>query len=94
MAKCLPLYGGVPVHCLQKLGTGCCLSASICAYAGAIIAHNAGINDIVGITVCWVGLFAPGILLIFGIFPWWASFRNFQIYRRCSLGWATLIARL
>ena len=49
---------------------------------GAIIAVNAGAHAVVGIFTCWVALFAPGILLIFGVMPWWGVFRNFQVYRR------------
>ena len=50
--------------------------------AGAIIAHNAGYSIVAGIFICWIGLFAPGIILIFGIMPWWGRFRNYQMYRR------------
>lgn len=28
-----------------------------------------------GVILCWVGLFAPGIILIFGILPFWGAFR-------------------
>ena len=52
--------------------------------AGAIIAVNAGAHAVVGIFTCWIALFAPGILLIFGVMPWWGVFRNFQVYRRCD----------
>ena len=45
---------------------------------------NAGAHAVVGIFTCWVALFAPGILLIFGVMPWWGVFRNFQVYRRCA----------
>ena len=51
-------------------------------YAGAIIAHNAGFSTVAGIFICWIALFAPGIVLIFGIMPWWGRFRNYQVYRR------------
>ena len=50
--------------------------------AGAIIAANADMNGLTGIMACWVGLFAPGILLIYGLLPWWARFRQLGIYRR------------
>ncbi len=50
--------------------------------AGAIIAANASMNGLIGILACWVGLFAPGILLIYGLLPWWARFRQLDIYRR------------
>jgi len=47
---------------------------------------NAGVNAAVGIFTCWVALFAPGILLIYGVMPWWGGFRNFQVYRRMLPG--------
>jgi chromate transporter len=50
--------------------------------AGAIIAANANVNGLTGIMACWVGLFAPGILLIYALLPWWARFRQLDIYRR------------
>lgn len=56
---------------------------SISAVAGAIIAANANESGLVGIAVCWLGLFGPGILLIYGLMPWWVQFRQFDIYRRC-----------
>lgn len=37
---------------------------------------------VAGIFICWVALFAPGILLIYGFMPWWGGFRHFQVYRR------------
>lgn len=52
--------------------------------AGAIIATNAGASSIVGILVCWFALFAPGILMIFAVLPWWGAFRSFKAYRRCA----------
>jgi chromate transporter len=54
-------------------------------HAGAIIAYNAGASVAAGIFICWVALFAPGILLIYGFMPWWGLFRTFQVYRRCAL---------
>lgn len=56
-----------------------------CCDTGAIVAANAGFPSLVGIVVCWVGLFGPGILMIFAVLPWWASFRRFHTYRRCHL---------
>ena len=56
------------------------------AYLGAVIALNAGVFAIAGIVLCWVALFAPGILLIFAILPFWGAFRKWQIYRRALPG--------
>ena len=53
---------------------------------------NAGAHAVVGIFTCWVALFAPGILLIFGVMPWWGVFRNFQVYRRCGSAPSTVRA--
>jgi chromate transporter len=52
------------------------------SFAGAVIAYNAGVNRAVGIFTCWFALFSPGIILIYGVMPWWGSFRSFQVYRR------------
>lgn len=56
------------------------------AYLGAVMALNAGANVIGGIAVCWIGLFGPGLMLIFGILPWWGTFRKWQVYRRALPG--------
>ncbi|EIE20647.1 CHR family transporter: chromate ion [Coccomyxa subellipsoidea C-169] len=56
------------------------------AYLGAVIAYNAGVSVVAGIFICWVALFAPGILLIYGFMPWWGGFRHFQVYRRMLPG--------
>ena len=52
--------------------------------AGAIVALNAGHAAILGIAVCWLGLFLPGILMIYAVLPWWGAFRNLAVYRRCG----------
>lgn len=36
--------------------------------------------------VCWLGLFGPGVLLIFGILPFWGQFRANAVYRRALPG--------
>jgi chromate transporter len=56
------------------------------AYLGAVIAQNAGSVAVVGVIICWVALFAPGIIIIFAILPYWGTFRNWQIYRRALPG--------
>jgi chromate transporter len=54
------------------------------AYLGAIIAMRAGYNFMVGAVLAWFGLFGPGVLLIFGIMPFWGKFRTWSLYRRVS----------
>ena len=56
------------------------------AYLGAVIAQNAGVFAIAGIALCWVGLFAPGLLIIFAILPFWGGFRAFKLYRTALPG--------
>lgn len=56
------------------------------AYLGAIIAWNANYNPLVGVVLCWIGLFAPGILLVFACLPFWTKFRKWQFYRRALPG--------
>jgi len=45
------------------------------AYLGAIA------GGIPGIPLCWLGLFGPGIMLIFGVLPLWGWFRQFRPYK-------------
>mmetsp|Transcript_49324 Transcript_49324/g.142945 ORF Transcript_49324/g.142945 Transcript_49324/m.142945 type:complete len:502 (+) Transcript_49324:128-1633(+) len=36
--------------------------------------------------VCWLGLFGPGVILIFGILPFWGKFRSNATYKRALPG--------
>uniref|UniRef100_A0A383W4R4 Chromate transporter n=1 Tax=Tetradesmus obliquus TaxID=3088 RepID=A0A383W4R4_TETOB len=56
------------------------------AYLGAIIAMRAGYSFAVGAVLAWFGLFGPGVLLIFGIMPFWGKFRTWSMYRRALPG--------
>jgi chromate transporter len=56
------------------------------AYLGAIIAWNRGYNPMIGILLCWFGIFTPGILLIFAFLPYWTKFRKWEPYRRAIPG--------
>ncbi len=56
------------------------------AYLGAIIAWNAGYFPLIGVVVCWFGLFAPGVMLMFAVMPYWKRFRRWNIYRRALPG--------
>eukprot|EP00775_Hariotina_reticulata_P008009 gene8009-8207_t len=56
------------------------------AYLGAIIAMRAGYNFAIGSVLAWFGLFSPGILIIFGIMPYWGKFRQWEVYRRALPG--------
>lgn len=56
------------------------------AYLGAVIAMNANYFFLLGTAVCWVGLFSPGIMLIFGILPFWGWFRRLAFVRKMLPG--------
>lgn len=56
------------------------------AYLGAIMAMNSGYVFIIGTLLAWFGLFSPGVLIIFGIMPFWGTFRNWPIYKRALPG--------
>ncbi|KAL3680672.1 hypothetical protein R1sor_023628 [Riccia sorocarpa] len=56
------------------------------SYLGAIMALNGGYVFIVGAILAWFGLFLPGIMLIFGIMPFWGHFRKWKVYRRALPG--------
>ena len=59
---------------------------NISAYLGAVIAHNAGYVPFFGTIVCWIALFGPGIMLIFGILPFWGWLRTKILYKRALPG--------
>ena len=59
---------------------------NIAAYLGAVAAIRAGVNVLLGISACWLGLFGPGIMLIYGVLPFWGVFRSYQVYRRMLPG--------
>jgi hypothetical protein len=46
---------------------------NISAYLGALAAARAGVNALVGVAACWVGMFAPGVLVVFGTLPFWGE---------------------
>ena len=60
-------------------------------YLGAVAGagssgKNGSLNAVLGAFLGWLGLNSPGILLFYGLLPWWASFRHFQVYRRMLPG--------
>ena len=59
---------------------------NLSAYIGAIAARRAGTNVAAGIASAWLGLFGPGVMLIYGILPFWGAFRSQPAYRRYGLG--------
>ena len=61
---------------------------NLSAYLGAVMATRAGWNWAVGVAACWLGLFGPGIMLLYGLLPFWGSFRKNNVYRRALPGLA------
>lgn len=59
---------------------------NLSAYLGAVIAIRAGWNWAVGVAACWLGLFGPGLMLMYGLLPFWGQFRASNIYRRSLPG--------
>ena len=37
-----------------------------------------------GAAAAWLGIFAPGVLMMFALLPWWSVFRRWPLYRRCA----------
>jgi chromate transporter len=56
------------------------------AYLGAITAMNQGYLFLWGAIIAWLGLFAPGLMLIFGVLPYWHRFRQWVWYKRALPG--------
>ena len=59
---------------------------NLSAYIGALAARRAGTNVAAGIASAWLGLFAPGVMLIYGVLPFWGAFRTHPSYRRALPG--------
>ncbi|CAG9463862.1 unnamed protein product [Pedinophyceae sp. YPF-701] len=59
---------------------------NLSAYLGAVMAIRAGMPFIAGVAVCWIGLFGPGLMLIYGVLPFWGKFRSQPVYRRALPG--------
>ena len=49
---------------------------------GAVTAKHAGRSPVLGAAVAWLGIFAPGVLMMFALLPWWSVFRRWPLYRR------------
>lgn len=60
-------------------------AAFLGAAAGRSATGSVG-GGIAGAAVAWVGLFGPGVTLIFGILPWWGYFRANSHYKRALPG--------
>ena len=59
---------------------------NLAAYLGAIMARRAGVHPLAGILIGLLGLNGPGLLLLYGILPFWGRFRHWALYRRALPG--------
>eukprot|EP00967_Tisochrysis_lutea_P089619 scaffold127676_cov19-Tisochrysis_lutea.AAC.1 len=51
------------------------------AYLGALFASKFGYPLVLGSAVAWLGLFGPGVALMFAAMPYWTHVRRFPLYR-------------
>lgn len=51
------------------------------SYLGALFASKFGYNLLLGSAVAWLGLFGPGVALMFAAMPYWTHVRRFPLYR-------------
>jgi len=59
---------------------------NLSAYIGALAASRAGTNIFAGIFAAWFGLSGPGIMILFGILPFWGEFRKLTWYQKALPG--------
>lgn len=59
---------------------------NLSAYIGALAARRTGTNILTGIFAAWFGLSGPGIMVLFGVLPFWGEFRKFAMYRKALPG--------
>ncbi len=59
---------------------------NLSAYIGAVAASRMGTNILAGIFAEWFGLSGPGIMILFGILPFWNEFRKLPWYRAALPG--------
>mmetsp|Transcript_5807 Transcript_5807/g.14846 ORF Transcript_5807/g.14846 Transcript_5807/m.14846 type:complete len:460 (-) Transcript_5807:260-1639(-) len=55
-------------------------------YLGSVMGNNAHVNPYLASFVCWLGMFGPGVMLIFALLPFWGKFRNYPLYKKMMPG--------
>ncbi|GLC61310.1 hypothetical protein PLESTB_001742100 [Pleodorina starrii] len=63
------------------------------AYLGCIMALKFKYPFILGAVLAWFGLFSPGVMLMFGVLPYWKRFRTWQVRPRAAGPTAQLAVR-
>ena len=59
---------------------------NLSAFLGALFAVKFGYFPPLGSAVAWLGLFGPGVALMFAAMPFWKSLRSLQIYKNALPG--------
>lgn len=54
---------------------------NLSAFLGAVMAIRSQINVLAGVAAAWLGLFTPGVLLIFSASSFWKGARNLTVYK-------------
>lgn len=56
---------------------------TVATYCGGLILSSGGVSDqVMGCVVATIGIFLPGTLMIFFVYPMWDSIKNYKIIRR------------
>ncbi len=56
---------------------------TVATYCGGLILSEGGVTDqLMGCVVATIGIFLPGTLMIFFVYPMWDSIKNYKIIRR------------
>jgi hypothetical protein len=59
---------------------------NLSAYLGALFASKFGYFAPLGSAVAWLGLFGPGVALMFAAMPFWKGLRSLQVYKNALPG--------
>ncbi len=77
-------------QCLQHAGErmrgACCDHVQMHLKSSAQADITCCLQFILGAVIAWFGLFSPGVMIIFGILPYWGRFRKWALYRRALPG--------
>lgn len=56
------------------------LQFNFSAYLGVVL------GGFPGAIICWIGIFAPGLILIAGIYPFWVKYRRQKFFKDALVG--------
>ena len=76
------MQGVVPITFVSACAVLEPLHTMPCLPTGAVTAKHAGRSPVLGAAAAWLGIFTPGVLMMFALLPWWSVFRKWPLYRR------------